>query len=134
MLQASGLMGLITTPETSTVIGCAMRVHTALGSGLLESAYQDCLAWEFSKARLQFARHVVLPLQYGDVYVERAYIADFIVEGSLLLELKCVDRILTVHQSQLVTYLRLAKVQKGLIINFRVQRLKDGLKSVILPQ
>ena len=75
-----------------------------------------------------------LALDYAGHHIAKAYVADFIVEKSVLVELKCVDHLLPVHQAQVVTYLRLAKLQKGLIINFKVQRLKDGLKSVIVPQ
>jgi GxxExxY protein len=126
-------VALITTPEASIIIGCAMRVHTALGPGLLESAYQDCLATEFVQAGLRFGRHVAFPLEYGPTRVARAFVADFIVENAVLVELKSVDRLLPVHQSQVVTYLRLAKLHKGLIFNFKVQHLKDGIKSIILP-
>ena len=125
-------MALITTPETSTIIGCAMKVHTAVGPGLLESAYQECLGVEFTAAGLRFDRQVSLALDYAGHHVAKAYVADFIVEKSVLVELKCVDHLLPVHQAQVVTYLRLAKLQKGLIINFKVQRLKDGPKNVIL--
>ena len=134
MVAIAGGMALVTTPETSIIIGCAMRVHTAIGPGLLESVYAECLCVEFSKAGLHFARQVVLKLDYGDVHIPRVYIADFIVENSVLVELKCVDHMLPVHNAQVVTYLKLAKLQKGLILNFRVARMKDGIKSIILPQ
>ena len=110
-----------------------MRVHTAIGPGLLESAYQECLAAEFTSAGLRFERQVALSLTYGTTSVNRAYVADFIVNNSVLVELKCVDYLLPVHQSQVVTYLRLAKLKKGLILNFKVQHMKDGIRSVILP-
>ena len=127
-------VSLITTPEATTIIGCALRVHTALAPGLLESPYGECLAVEFSAAGLRFERQVPLRLDYGTVHIPRVYVADFIVENSVLVELKCVDYLLPVHTAQVVTYLKLAKLQKGLIFNFRVPRLKDGIKSVILPQ
>ena len=76
---------------------------------------------------------MVLPLDYGTSHIPRAYVADFIVNKSVLVELKCVDYLLPVHQSQVVTYLRLAKLKKGLILNFKVQHLRDGIRSVILP-
>ena len=109
-----------------------MRVHTALGPGLLEKAYGQCLANEFSTAGLSFRREIPLKLDYGTVHVPRAYIADFIVEDSVLVELKCVDRFLPIHTAQVITYLKLAKIKQGLIFNFRVTRHKDGIKSVIL--
>ena len=125
-------MALTTSPFASEIIGCALRVHTAVGPGLLESAYQQCLAEEFKHAGLRFQKQVTLPLDYGTVHVPRAYVADFIVERAVLVELKSVDRLLPVHSSQVLTYLRLAKLQKGLIFNFREKRLKDGIKSVVL--
>jgi GxxExxY protein len=127
-------VALITTPESEAIIGCAMRVHTDLGPGLLEKAYAKCLAVEFSAAGLRFQQMVPLTLDRAGLHVPGVYVADFIVEDSVLVELKCVDRLLPIHSAQVVTYLRLAKLQKGLIFNFKVTRLKDGIKSVILPQ
>lgn len=126
-------VALITVPEAEIIIGSAMRVHTALGPGLLESAYAECLAFELAKAGLQFLRQARLSLRYETIHLPRVYVADFIVANTVLVELKTVDHLLPVHTAQVVTYLRLAKVQKGLIINFRVVRLKDGIKSVIVP-
>lgn len=127
-------MTLITTPETSTIIGCAMRVHTELGPGLLEKAYGECLSEELSRAGLLFESQVALPLSYKGIHIPRAYVADFIVEKSVLVEIKTVDHMLPIHKAQVITYLRLARVTKGLILNFRTHRLKDGIMSVILPQ
>jgi len=126
------VVGLITSPAATTIIGCALRVHTALGPGLLESVYQECLDLELKKAGLAFRRQVRLPLEYHAVRIPRAYVADFIVENAVLVELKTVDQLLPVHRAQVLTYLRIARLQKGLLINFRVVRLKDGIKSVIL--
>ena len=130
--SASGV-ALIAPPETERVIGCAMRVHTALGPGLVEKAYAAGLAVEFSAVGLRFTKEVPLSLGYQTARVQRACVADFIVENVVLVELKSVERILPIHVSQVVTYLKLAKLRKGLIINFRVQHLRDGLRSVILP-
>src|SRR5262245_57878493 len=127
-------MALITTPETATIIGCAMRVHTALGPGLLETAYGECLGHELTRAGLQFESQVTLPLSYDGVRIPRAYVADFIVEKSVLVEIKTVEQLLPIHKAQVITYLRLAKLTKGLIFKFRALRLKDGIRSVILPQ
>ena len=110
-----------------------MRVHTALGPGLVEKAYAACLAVEFSAVGLRFTKEVPLSLGYQTARVQRACVADFIVENVVLVELKSVERILPIHVSQVVTYLKLAKLRKGLIINFRVQHIRDGLRSVILP-
>jgi len=87
---------------------------------------------ELKKAGLMFKKQVRLPLEYDSVKIPRAYVADFIVENTVLVELKTVDQLLPVHRAQVLTYLRIAKLQKGLLINFRVVRLKDGIKSVIL--
>ena len=111
-----------------------MQVHTELGPGLLESAYAKSLAAKFRGADLAFASQGALSLNQGGVQSRRAYVADFIVENSLLIELKTVDRLLPVHTSQVVTYLKLAKLRKGLIFNFRVAHMRDGIRSVILAE
>lgn len=131
-------MSLITTPTATAVIGCAIRVHSALGPGLFESVYEDCLAHELSKAGLAVRRQVALPLTYDGRVFPRAFIADLIVADAVLVELKCVERLLPIHSAQVLTYLRLSGLEKGLLINFNVVKLKDGLKSFLngsrLPQ
>jgi GxxExxY protein len=119
-------------PTTSKVIACAIRVHRAIGPGLLESAYGDCLASEMRGAGLRFERGVPVPLKYKEVELGRVYVADFVVERSLLLEIKSVTRTVKVHESQILTYMRLLKVQEGLLINFNLPRLKDGLRRFLL--
>jgi GxxExxY protein len=125
-------VALITVPEASVIIGCAMRIHTAIGPGALESAYSECLAHELAKVGLAFRREVPLPLKYEAVTLPRAYVADFIVNNAVLVEVKTVEAILPVHTAQLVTYLKLAGIKKGLLFNFKARRLKDGLRSVVL--
>lgn len=127
-------MALITSPEATQVIGCAMRVHTQLGPGMFESVYEECLAYELRKAGLEFRRQVVLPVQYDDMVLPRAFLADLIVEGQLLVELKSVQEVLPVHSTQVLTYLRLSGLRKGLMINFNVDKLKDGLKSFVFTK
>jgi len=112
------------------VIGCAMKVHTDLGPGLFESVYHRCLAHELTKAGLSVDRQVTLAVEYDGLLIKPAYRADLIVNAELLLELKCVSHVLPVHRCQLLTYLRLAKIRHGLLINFQVEHLRDGILSV----
>jgi GxxExxY protein len=109
------------------VIGAAIRVHTALGPGLLESADDACLHYEFKKDGLRFEHEVHLPLMYDGVDIPRAYRIDFIVERCLIVELKCVERVLPVHLAQLVSYLKLSGRKLGLLLNFNVPRMRDGV-------
>jgi GxxExxY protein len=119
-------------PTTSLVIACAIRVHRTIGPGLLESAYGDCLASEIRKAGLTFDRQVSVPLRYNEVRLTRTYFADFVVERHLLLEIKSAAGIQKVHQSQVLTYLRLLQLREGLLINFNRPKLKDGLRRFLL--
>jgi GxxExxY protein len=112
------------------VIGAAIEVHRALGPGLLESAYHECLVHELELRRLAFEREVPIALDYKGVVVGVAYRADLLVGNKLLVELKTVDRLLPVHKAQLVTYLRLTNRKLGLLINFNVTVLKDGIQRV----
>ena len=113
------------------VIGAALRVHSALGAGVLESACSACLAYEFTKLRLHFEQEVRLPVVYEGVQLHTAYRVDFIVEKCLVLELKCVERVLPVHRAQLLSYLRLSGHTLGLILNFNVPHMKQGIHRVI---
>jgi GxxExxY protein len=113
------------------VIGAAMKVHSALGAGILESAYDACLLHELIKAGLRFEHQVTLPIVYEGIQLHAAYRADFIVEDCLILELKCVERILSVHRAQLLSYLRLTGHKLGLLLNFNVAHMRDGVHRVI---
>ncbi len=124
-------MALVTVDSAEAVIGCAIAVHRALGPGLFESVYEPCLAHEFDKAGLRFQRQTSLPLVYDGVRFPQAFRVDFIVEDELLVELKSIERLQPVHHAQLLTYLRLAGLRKGLLINFNVPLLKQGVKSVV---
>ncbi len=113
---------------TEKIIGAAIAVHRALGPGLLESAYEACLAYEFSKRGLRFERQKELPVVYHDVRLDCGYRIDFLVEGEVVVELKSVEKLLPIHEAQLLSYLRLADKRVGLLINFNVRLLKDGIK------
>lgn len=112
---------------TWLIIGCAMKVHTALGPGLLESAYLACLVYELRQAGLQVETEVKVPLAYGPVTIECGFRIDILVEGLIVVELKCVESVLLVHEAQLLTYIKLARKPYGLLLNFNVPHLKDGI-------
>jgi GxxExxY protein len=123
---------MMTANEASrVVIGAAMRVHTALGAGLLESAVGACLLYELSHAGLDVRSQVALPVVYKNVRLDVGYRVDFIVEDSLIVEIKCVEKLLPVHLAQMLTYLRLSRLELGLLINFNVPHLRDGIRRVI---
>ena len=118
---------------TGKIIGAAIEVHKHLGPGLLESAYQACLAHEMTLRGIQFEREKIVPLVYKQLPVETAYRADFIVENLIVVELKAVKQFEAIHQAQLMSYLKLANLKLGLLLNFNVQRLKSGgIKRVAL--
>jgi GxxExxY protein len=117
---------------TRRIIGLAMRVHTRLGPGLLESAYERCLCHEFDQNALAYSRQVDLPLNYDGVVLECGYRADLVVDHTVLLELKSVELILPLHEAQLLTYLRLSECHIGLLLNFNTLSLKDGIRRRIL--
>src|SRR6266481_6402250 len=112
------------------VIGLCIEIHRELGPGLLESAYEECLAYELSKAGLQFERQRALPVRYKEVQLDCGYRLDFVVEKSLIIELKAVTESHPIHEAQLLTYLKLDKKSLGLLINFNVPVLKKGVKRV----
>jgi len=117
---------------TEKIIGAAIEVHRALGPGLLESAYEECLCRELSLRVVGFKRQVDLPVTYRGVRLEVGYRVDLIVEDKVLVELKAVDQLLPVHEAQLLTYMKLSNVRTGLLINFHVPVLKRGLKRMKL--
>jgi GxxExxY protein len=114
------------------VLDCAFKVHTALGSGLLESAYEECLYYEISKNGLKVDKQKSLPLVYEEVKLDAGYRLDLLVEGRVIVEVKAVDCFTDVHLAQIITYLRLSKCHRGLLINFNVAHLKDGIRRVAL--
>ena len=111
---------------TEQIIGSAVEVHRALGPGLLESAYEECLCHELSLRNLSFQRQVPLPVGYKGVKLDCGYRIDLLVQDEIILELKCVERTLPVHEAQLLTYLKLMEKRVGLIINFNVATLVRG--------
>lgn len=110
------------------VVDCAFKVHNSLGPGLLESSYEACLAHEMHKRDLSYLRQAPLTIHYDGVTVDCGYRLDFIVEKSLIIELKSVDKLAPIHQAQILTYLRHSKIKTGLLINFNVSLIKDGIK------
>ncbi len=122
----------IRDPLTEKVIGLAIRVHRALGPGLLESAYEECLSYELKLDGLGFQRQLHLPVVYREIQLEQAYRIDLLVEGNLIVEIKAVDKILPLHEAQLLTYLRLSNKHTGLLLNFQTAMLKDGIKRLVL--
>jgi len=118
-------------PLTSTIIDAAIRIHKAVGPGLLESAYFECLCFELALAGLRIETQKALPLVYRDVTVRCAYRADIVVEQTVVLEIKAVDRIAAIHSRQLYTYLRVADCRVGLVLNFSAPTMLDGIKRVV---
>jgi GxxExxY protein len=117
---------------TGGIIAAAIEVHRELGPGLLESAYQSCLSHELSLRGIKFQTEAGLPVSYKDIRLDCGYRMDLVVEGKVVIEVKSVDRLLPIHQAQLLTYLRLTGLRVGLLINFNVKVLRDGLVRRIL--
>jgi GxxExxY protein len=113
------------------ILGLCLEVHRELGPGLLESTYEEALAYELTQARVAFERQRDTPLRYKEAMLQCGYRIDFWVEGELILELKSVNELLPVHHAQLLTYLKLSGRSLGLLINFNVPVLKDGIRRVI---
>jgi len=114
------------------VIGCAIEVHRTLGPGSLESTYRQCLAYELSHAGLSFQMELPLPARYKETLLDCGYRIDLLVNGDLIVETKSVEALVPIHQAQILTYMRLAKVPVGLLINFNVTKLQDGIKRFVL--
>jgi GxxExxY protein len=112
---------------TEKIIGAAMKVHSALGPGLLESAYQACFVHELRQTGLNVKAEVILPVVYDGVEVDAGYRLDILVEDQVIVELKSVEKTLPVHEAQLITYLKLSKCKVGLLINFNVKHLREGI-------
>jgi GxxExxY protein len=117
---------------SNKVIGCALEVHKALGPGLMESVYEKCLSFELTNSGLRNETQKALPVNYKDVQIDCGYRIDILVENKLIVELKSVDKVLPIHQSQILTYMKLAGVSTGLLLNFNVAKLKDGIKRFVL--
>jgi GxxExxY protein len=117
---------------TEAVIGAAIEVHRALGPGLLESAYETCLCFELGQRQIYFQRQLALPVTYKGIPLDCSYRIDIVVDNQLILEVKAVERIQPVHEAQLLTYLKLAKLRTGLLLNVHVPVLKNGIKRILL--
>ena len=114
------------------IIGAAIEVHRILGPGLLESAYQKCLERELTLRDLKFEKEKQIPIEYKGIKLDCGYRLDFLVEGLVIIELKAVEKILPIHKAQVLTYLKLQNLKLGLILNFNVPMLKDGIKRLAL--
>ena len=121
---------MIDDPLTEQVLGAALEVHTRLGPGLLESVYEECLCHELAIRGLGFRRQVSLPIEYKGTRLDCGYRLDLFLPGSLIVEIKSVERLLPLHQAQLITYLKLTGTPIGLLINFNVVHLKQGIRRL----
>ncbi|MFT7299544.1 MAG: GxxExxY protein [Sphingobacteriales bacterium] len=119
------------TDYSKQAIGCAIEVHKELGPGLLESAYQECLFYQLRKNGLNVQKEFPVPLMYHEVHLECGYRIDLLVENSLIIEVKSVDALNDVHLAQVLTYLKLQNLKSGLLINFNVVKLTNGLRRVV---
>ena len=123
---------ILTEQEISKIVfDCALRVHKALGPGLLESAYEECLYYELKKSNLKVEKQKPLPLVYEEVKLDVGYRIDLIIEDKFIVEIKAVETLNEVHLAQLLTYLKLTDCKLGLLINFNVKLLKNGVQRVI---
>jgi GxxExxY protein len=113
------------------VLGGAMKVHSALGPGLLESAYEICLAHEITKQGLSIKQQVLLPVQYNGLKLDAGYRLDLLVHNKVIVELKAVEKLLPIHTAQLLSYLKLSQLALGYLLNFNVVHMRDGIKRVI---
>ena len=125
-------MTLLYEELTSSILKCAFKVHTALGPGLLESAYEECLHYELDKTGIFAVKQKPMPLVYEEKRLDLGYRIDLLVEGKVVIEVKSVDALNPVHLAQLMTYLKLSKCRIGYLINFNVESLKDGIRRVII--
>ena len=117
---------------TEEIIGASIEVHRALGPGLLESAYEECLCYELSQRNIQFVRQYSLPVKYKDVHINCGYRIDLLIESQVVVELKAVERLLPLHDAQLLSYLKSGDWKVGLLINFNVPVLKQGIRRKII--
>jgi len=116
---------------TAEIIKCAINVHRILGPGLLESAYEECLAYELKNAGLQIQRQLAVPIVFKEIKLECGYRIDILVENSVIIELKSVDQLAPIHEAQILTYLKFSNRKIGLLINFNVTLLKNGIKRYL---
>ena len=117
---------------SNKILGCAIEVHRELGPGLLESTYEQCLAYELSRLQIPFKLQVELPVEYKQIRLDCGYRIDLLVDDRIILELKSVDQLLKIHEAQMLTYMKLAGVRVGLLINFNVDALRKGVRRFVL--
>jgi GxxExxY protein len=117
---------------TEKIIGAAIEVHRHLGPGLLESAYETCLAYELEQLGLAVERQKPLPLVYKQIRLDQGYRLDLLVEGKVIVEVKVVEQIMPVHEAQVLSYLKLSGRRIGLLLNFNVKLLKDGIRRLVM--
>ncbi len=125
-------MGLKHEELSGAVIAAAIEVHRALGPGLLESTYTQCLAYELTLAKIKFQKEIGLPVEYKGTKLDCGYRIDFLVDNRLIVELKSVEQLERIHQAQLLTYMKLRNISVGLLINFNVELLRKGIKRLVL--
>ncbi len=125
-------MKLLYEELTGSILHCAYKVHSALGPGLLESAYEECLHYELDKIGLMAIKQKAMPLVYEEKKLDLGYRIDLMVDGKVIIEVKSVDALNPVHLAQIMTYLKLSGCRIGFLINFNVESLKDGIKRIIL--
>lgn len=114
------------------ILGCAYKVHAALGPGLLESAYEACLCYELNEAGIHYERQKPLPIKYKETYLDCGYRIDILVENKIIIELKTVEKIQPIHTAQVMTYLRLSDIHLGLLLNFYNTNLQSGIRRYVL--
>jgi GxxExxY protein len=124
--------GLEAEELSRQIIGAAIAVHRELGPGLLESTYEACLAMELRSLGLEIQRQVVLPVRYRDQQIDAGYRLDLVVEQTVIVELKAVDQVRPIHVAQLMTYLKLSNIKVGLLLNFNVEKLIDGITRRVM--
>jgi len=117
---------------TQKIIGTAIEVHKQMGPGLLESVYEECLLRELDLQEISFLRQVSLPIEYKGIKLESSLKLDLLIENKVIVELKAVDSILPIHQAQILSYMKLAKKRVGLLINFNITKLTDGIERFVL--
>lgn len=113
---------------TGEIVDCSLRIHKKMGSGLYEKVYEDCLAYELSKRNIKFFRQHPVNVEYEELKIDNAFKIDLLVENQVIVELKSTDKIHPIHESQIITYMRLSGIKTGLLINFNVPLIKDGIK------
>ncbi|MDD2891174.1 MAG: GxxExxY protein [bacterium] len=116
---------------SNKIIGLAIEIHKTLGPGLLESTYEECFCRELTLNKLSFERQIPLPVEYKGIRLDCGYRLDLVVENCVIVELKSIEAILPIHRAQLLTYLKLTEIKVGLLINFNVPILKDGIKRIV---